>query len=275
MIAPAFRLTALAAVVALGLCGVAAAQSNEEEGGPSAAPPPSTSPIQSPSPPEAGGPSESPGEEGPPEGGPPPESGPPEEGMPAAAPCPRNMRGRTVSGMRCSCSPRQMSGSVWGSIRYTADSSVCRAALHAGVITPQGGVVKIWSGPGCGRFVGSLRNGVRTGNWGRYGATYAFRSPLPRCAEQAAVTPPPGGGEEDTEGSSGGSPRAAGCDPSFGGKYVTLLRRIYVPQDARRYGRCRDYGRYTGSSWAGHHNLPPGYWTYRYPHWYIWSRRTR
>jgi len=72
-----------------------------------------------------------------------------------------------------------------------------------------------------------------------------------------------------------GAPVGAACDPSFGGKYVNLLRRISVPNDRQRYGLCRDYGRYSGSSWAGYRNLPRGYWTYKYPHWYIWGRRTQ
>jgi hypothetical protein len=52
-----------------------------------------------------------------------------------------------------------------------------------------------------------------------------------------------------------------------------------VPQDKATYGNFSDYGSpgrtthptvvaYT--SWAGYNNLPPGYWVYVYPHWYIW-----
>ncbi len=67
---------------------------------------------------------------------------------------------------------------------------------------------------------------------------------------------------------------AQACDPSFRGKYSGLLRRIHVPQDRRQYGSCRDYGRWTGSSYKGHHNLPrSAYWTYSAPYWYIWARR--
>ena len=155
-----------------------------------------------------------------------------------------------------------MRGSVWGTRRYTADSSVCMAALHAGVAARSGGTVAVYAGGGCRRFVGTTRNGVSSRDWGRFGQTYAFRFPLPRCAGAAAPA-------------RRGGTRASGCDPSVGGKYANLLRRIRVPRDVRRYGRCRDYGRYSGSSWAGHRNLPPGYWVYSFPHWYIWARRTR
>jgi len=175
------------------------------------------------------------------------------------AACPRNMKGRFSprgQALRCSCSPRQMVGSVWGTRRYTTDSSVCKAARHAGVIGRNGGNVTVYSGGGCRSFIGTTRYGIRTGRWGPYKTSYAFRYPMPRCV--------------------GGTSRpASACNPSFGGKYVNLLRRISVPQDRRRYGLCRDYGRYSGSSWAGYRNLPSGYWTYKYPHWYIWGRRTR
>ena len=58
--------------------------------------------------------------------------------------------------------------------------------------------------------------------------------------------------------------------PSVYGKYRVLLRKIHVPQDTNAYGQFTDYGMYTGNSWAGFNDLPPGYWVYVYPNWYIW-----
>ena len=58
--------------------------------------------------------------------------------------------------------------------------------------------------------------------------------------------------------------------PSVNGKYRVLLRKIYVPQDTQAYGKFADYGMFTGNAWAGYNNLPPGYWVYVYPNWYIW-----
>ena len=68
---------------------------------------------------------------------------------------------------------------------------------------------------------------------------------------------------------------ARGCDPTFRGRYSGLRRKLYVPKDRRKYGMCRDYGWWAGYKWAGHTNLPRGYWTYKYPHWHIWARRHR
>lgn len=58
---------------------------------------------------------------------------------------------------------------------------------------------------------------------------------------------------------------------SADGKYKTLLRCIKVPQDRTNYKDYSDYGRFDGNSWAGHNDLPPGYWVYVYPHWFIWG----
>jgi hypothetical protein len=62
-------------------------------------------------------------------------------------------------------------GGLWGSDVYTLDSSLAKAAIHAGVLKAgQTGVVKVRivaSPPG---FVGSTRHGVASGNYGPYPA---------------------------------------------------------------------------------------------------------
>lgn len=69
---------------------------------------------------------------------------------------------------------------------------------------------------------------------------------------------------------------AQGCaDPTFSGKYTQELRRIAVPRDLGRYGRCRDYGRWSGNTYEGHTNLPNGFWVYSYPEWIIYAVRAR
>jgi len=62
--------------------------------------------------------------------------------------------------------------------------------------------------------------------------------------------------------------------PCGGRAYAGLIRRLYVPQDRRRYSACREWGRWRGSSYAGYRNLPSGhYWVYRAPYWYIYRYR--
>lgn len=68
-------------------------------------------------------------------------------------------------------------------------------------------------------------------------------------------------------------PKEALKKAKVGDKYSKLLRKISVKEDFSAYGEFHDYGHYTGSSWGGHDDLPPGYWVYVYPHWYIFGRR--
>jgi LCCL domain len=111
----------------------------------------------------------------------------------AAAPCPRNMKGyehlKPDQPLNCSCPPGAPRGPVWGTNRYTSDSSVCGAARHSGAVGPDGGEVKVYVGPGCQRFQGTERAGLRTMSYGRYAATFAFTSPMPDCAEQGSGGP--------------------------------------------------------------------------------------
>ena len=83
--------------------------------------------------------------------------------------------------------------------------------------------------------------------------------------------PPPSSTVKTTE-----PPRLPGtaCDPSFGGKYAGLIRQLPIPEDEGQYGKCRDYGAWSGNEYKGHSNLPPtAFWTYSAPNWYLWSRQ--
>jgi hypothetical protein len=57
---------------------------------------------------------------------------------------------------------------VWGSGPYTADSSLCGAAQHAGVIGPSGGAFAIERRPGASSYDGSTRFGVTTMAWSAF-----------------------------------------------------------------------------------------------------------
>ncbi|MGA8277514.1 MAG: LCCL domain-containing protein [Rhodanobacteraceae bacterium] len=57
---------------------------------------------------------------------------------------------------------------VTGSGPYTDDSSICTAAVHAGLIRPKaGGEVTIEIRPGQQRYEGSVRNYIKTGDYAR------------------------------------------------------------------------------------------------------------
>ncbi|HEY2584517.1 MAG TPA: hypothetical protein VGI81_01985 [Tepidisphaeraceae bacterium] len=57
--------------------------------------------------------------------------------------------------------------------------------------------------------------------------------------------------------------------PAAKGHYQHLLRQIEVARDREQYGDFYDFGYWPGTSYAGHQDLPPGYWVYLAPNWYI------
>lgn len=84
------------------------------------------------------------------------------------AACPYNAQNIKGS-LSCKCSaPQTQRGSIWGSGTYTADSSVCRSARHAGAIGANGGTVRITKKPGQNSYRGSTANGVTTRSWKKY-----------------------------------------------------------------------------------------------------------
>lgn len=58
------------------------------------------------------------------------------------------------------------------------------------------------------------------------------------------------------------------------GKYAMLLRQIKVVEDFDTYTDFKDWGFWQGKEYAGHADLPQGYWVYVYPYWYIWRDLT-
>jgi hypothetical protein len=54
------------------------------------------------------------------------------------------------------------------------------------------------------------------------------------------------------------------------GKYRMLASQIKVEGDLEKYGEFKDLGFRDKREYAGHMNLPKGWWVYVYPYWYIW-----
>ncbi len=82
-----------------------------------------------------------------------------------------------VDRLVCSCqaSPQEARQSVWGSDPYTADSSICGAALHVGYINAgEPGVVMVLRLQGLDSYWGSENNGVTSQDWGPYGSSFVF-----------------------------------------------------------------------------------------------------
>ena len=74
------------------------------------------------------------------------------------------------------CPPGGKESNVWGTDIYTADSSICNAAVHAGKLTSEsGGSVTIELRPGESSYKGTTRNGIRTNDYGAYGRSFVVK----------------------------------------------------------------------------------------------------
>ena len=94
--------------------------------------------------------------------------------------CPQNMvalRGGAAA-LTCMCPPGVVSATVWGDQNaYTDDSDICTAAVHAGIITAQGGGrISVTPRPGLESYPASSMNGVTTFAYGAWQASYIVRS---------------------------------------------------------------------------------------------------
>lgn len=89
-----------------------------------------------------------------------------------------SLNGKDGETFTLACSPGGTAHSVWGSDIYTADSSICTAAVHSGLITyQQGGTVTIELRPGRNIYGCSERNGVTTSDYGSYQHSFVFKTP--------------------------------------------------------------------------------------------------
>ncbi|MBX6376076.1 MAG: hypothetical protein IRZ13_17845 [Acetobacteraceae bacterium] len=99
-----------------------------------------------------------------------------EEASAAAPPaCPASFEQQSAP-LACSCSAQATGiGEVWGTGAYSSDSSICRAARHAGIIPAEGGTVQVIPAPGMPSYAGTTANGVTSLSYGAWGASFTFR----------------------------------------------------------------------------------------------------
>lgn len=113
----------------------------------------------------------------------------------ASSDCPDNFAAfaETTDPLACTCSAEAADrGPVWGMDVYTGDSSICRAARHAGVITKAGGAVTVLPEAGRKAYPGVTRNGVSSSNYGTYASSFRFAAAAaPPAPAPAPPAPPP------------------------------------------------------------------------------------
>lgn len=77
---------------------------------------------------------------------------------------------------------------LWGTDIYTDDSSICTAAVHAGLInTASGGTVLVEGLGGQPSYSGSQRNGLNSGNYGGWGGSFT----VAKAPGGTGIVPPP------------------------------------------------------------------------------------
>jgi hypothetical protein len=78
----------------------------------------------------------------------------------------------------CPAGPVPTGAAVWGTDIYTDDSSICKAAVHAGRITAAGGGVIIEIRAGQSSYASTERNGITTSRFGSYSGSFVFVNSL-------------------------------------------------------------------------------------------------
>ena len=58
--------------------------------------------------------------------------------------------------------PKDLDEVVYGTDTYPSNNSICTAALHAGLVDKNGGVVTVQLNPGADGYTGSIRNGIES-----------------------------------------------------------------------------------------------------------------
>jgi LCCL domain len=100
------------------------------------------------------------------------------------------LRGRIGEELTYECPSNGSAASVWGTDIYSDDSSICTAAVHAGLITrSSGGRVTIQMRPGEREYSGSARNGISSSSYGAWQGSYSFvGNPTTEASHAVAVS---------------------------------------------------------------------------------------
>jgi hypothetical protein len=116
-----------------------------------------------------------------------------------------NTTAQTVSGgpgatvtATCPSGCNMTVGSLWGTTVYSDDSTICPAAIHAGVLSTAGGEISITIEEGRASYPASTQNGVTSAAWGQWNRSFSVRSGIPgappvemgiSCASTAQTLP--------------------------------------------------------------------------------------
>ncbi len=106
-----------------------------------------------------------------------------------ACPGPLNAAPNAPVRFNCACSAGAAAAvaPIWGFDVYTDDSDICVAAMHAGAVSRNGGVVTVSRAPGQQSYRGGARNGIQSSTYGPWQQSFRVTA-----AGDAAQAPVPG-----------------------------------------------------------------------------------
>ena len=89
---------------------------------------------------------------------------------------PGGFKGEIGQTFKFRCPEDGTAHTIYGSDVYTIDSSICTAAVHAGIITLEGGGdVTVEIRPGRQLYGSTTRNGIKSSTWGPYDHSFVVR----------------------------------------------------------------------------------------------------
>lgn len=68
-------------------------------------------------------------------------------------------------------------GSIWGNGIYTLDSSICRSAIHAGVLQDYGGLLELIKAPGLSHYESATNRFITSTNYGGWKTSFVISKP--------------------------------------------------------------------------------------------------
>jgi hypothetical protein len=135
------------------------------------------------------------------------------------------LTGNEGTAFRVACPAGCDSGSVYGTGVYTADTSICRAGVHAGAIPPTGGTLTIQLAAGRPAYRGSEQNGIKSRDYGKYSRSYAVvtdgnvtERKVPEGNVPGGTAPPAAGAA--TPAGTPAAPQAAGAAAAGTGQVI-------------------------------------------------------
>jgi hypothetical protein len=132
---------------------------------------------------------------------------------------------------------------------YTADSPICKSAIHAGAIPASGGVASIKLEAGRPAYRGSEQNGIESRDYGKYSRSFAVVTAAGTPASSAAAAAAPASGATAAS-AGGGGVIEAGC--SYDAQQLTgndgTSFRVACPAGCDSPGSTYGTGVYTADS---------------------------